>query len=118
MQLTGHKTEAVYRRYAITCEADLREGVARLNNVDRDKSRGQSGECKRGCQHESADFLDNLRYAGVAELADAQDLKSWVPQGACGFDSRPRHQILRKSASSSVDSAMPERRETGRLIPF
>src|SRR4029450_1964879 len=28
--------------------------------------------------------------AGVAELADAQDLKSWVPQGACGFDSHPR----------------------------
>lgn len=32
MQLTGHKTEAVYRRYAITSEADLREGVNRLNN--------------------------------------------------------------------------------------
>jgi integrase len=31
MQLTGHKTESVYRRYAITCEADLREGVDRLN---------------------------------------------------------------------------------------
>src|SRR5262249_15237833 len=31
--------------------------------------------------------------AGVAELADAQDLKSWVPKGACGFDPRPRHQI-------------------------
>ena len=28
MQLTGHKTESVYRRYAITSEADLREGVA------------------------------------------------------------------------------------------
>ena len=28
----------------------------------------------------------------MAELADAQDLKSWVPKGACGFDSRPRHQ--------------------------
>ena len=26
--------------------------------------------------------------AGVAELADAQDLKSWAPQGAYGFDSR------------------------------
>ena len=25
MQLTGHKTEAVYRRYAITSESDLRE---------------------------------------------------------------------------------------------
>jgi integrase len=33
MQLTGHKTEAVYRRYAITSEADLREGVDRLNDV-------------------------------------------------------------------------------------
>jgi integrase len=33
MQLTGHKTEAVYRRYAITSEADLREGAARLNRV-------------------------------------------------------------------------------------
>jgi hypothetical protein len=31
MQLTGHKTEAVYRRYAITSESDLREGVDRLN---------------------------------------------------------------------------------------
>ena len=30
-------------------------------------------------------------HAGVAELADAQDLKSWAPKGACGFDSRPRH---------------------------
>jgi integrase len=33
MQLTGHKTEAVYRRYAITSEADLREGVDRLNGI-------------------------------------------------------------------------------------
>ena len=30
------------------------------------------------------------KYAGVAELADAQDLKSWVPRGACGFKTRPR----------------------------
>jgi integrase len=33
MQLTGHKTEAVYRRYAITSEGDLREGVDRLNEA-------------------------------------------------------------------------------------
>ena len=32
--------------------------------------------------------------AGVAELADAQDLKSWVRKRACGFDSRPRHFLL------------------------
>ncbi len=30
MKLTGHKTEAVYRRYAIVVEADLREGVQKL----------------------------------------------------------------------------------------
>ena len=35
MQLTGHKTEAVYRRYAIVAEADLREGVAKLAALSR-----------------------------------------------------------------------------------
>jgi integrase len=40
MQLTGHKTEAVYRRYAITSEADLREGVERLN-ASRSDDRGR-----------------------------------------------------------------------------
>jgi catechol 2,3-dioxygenase-like lactoylglutathione lyase family enzyme len=31
-------------------------------------------------------------HAGVAKLADAQDLKSWAAKAACGFDSHPRHQ--------------------------
>ena len=30
MQLTGHKTESVYRRYAIVSESDLAEGTAKL----------------------------------------------------------------------------------------
>jgi len=33
MKLTGHKTESVYRRYAIVSETDLREGVAKLAQV-------------------------------------------------------------------------------------
>lgn len=33
MRLTGHKTEAVYRRYAIVSEADLSEGLKRLANL-------------------------------------------------------------------------------------
>jgi hypothetical protein len=32
-QLTGHRAEGVYRRYAIVAEADLREGVAKLAAV-------------------------------------------------------------------------------------
>jgi hypothetical protein len=31
MKLTGHKTEAIYRRYAIVSAGDLREAVQRLN---------------------------------------------------------------------------------------
>ena len=30
MTLTGHKTAAIFRRYAITNEADLREAVSKL----------------------------------------------------------------------------------------
>ena len=30
MKLTGHKTEAVYRRYAIVAENDLREAGVKL----------------------------------------------------------------------------------------
>jgi hypothetical protein len=41
---------------------------------------------------DTREIPSKLAYAGVAELADAQDLKSWVAQAACGFDSRPRHQ--------------------------
>jgi hypothetical protein len=33
--------------------------------------------------------------AGVAELVDARDLKSLVPNGTCRFDSGPPHHIPR-----------------------
>ena len=35
MKLTGHKTESVYRRYAIVAKADLTEGVAKLAKLHR-----------------------------------------------------------------------------------
>ena len=33
MALVGHKTESIYRRYAITDEAMLREGVEKLSKL-------------------------------------------------------------------------------------
>ena len=30
MKLTGHRTESVYRRYAIVAERDLAEGLAKV----------------------------------------------------------------------------------------
>jgi hypothetical protein len=44
LEATGHKTEAVYRRYAITSESDLREGVERLNGAS---SRLQAASANR-----------------------------------------------------------------------
>jgi hypothetical protein len=35
MKLTGHKTESVYRRYAIVSKADLTEGVEKLAKLHR-----------------------------------------------------------------------------------
>jgi integrase len=40
MKLTGHKTENVYRRYAIVAEADLREGVEKLAKLGTLQSTG------------------------------------------------------------------------------
>jgi hypothetical protein len=34
MELTGHKTEAVYRRYAIVSRGDLRDAVRRFESGD------------------------------------------------------------------------------------
>jgi integrase len=54
MQLTGHKTEAVYRRYAITSEADLREGVARLNEATGTKRGDNRGNASGDANKQSA----------------------------------------------------------------
>ncbi len=47
MQLVGHKTESIYRRYAIVAEADLRDGAAKLaafmKNQDVKKNRDKTG---------------------------------------------------------------------------
>src|SRR5262249_29614393 len=34
MKMVGHRTEAIYRRYAIVSDADLREAAAKLAQLD------------------------------------------------------------------------------------
>jgi len=43
MALVGHKTESIYRRYAITDEAMLREGVEKLSKLHEASGAGQDG---------------------------------------------------------------------------
>jgi hypothetical protein len=40
MMLTGHKTEAVYRRYATVSESDLAAGAAKLAALSRPNAEG------------------------------------------------------------------------------
>ena len=39
MQLTGHLTESIFRRYAIVDESDLRHGVAKLAQLEMETGR-------------------------------------------------------------------------------
>ena len=43
-----------------------------------------------------------LSQARVAKLADAKDLKSFSPQGECGFKSRPGHHLRDGQQITSV----------------
>jgi integrase len=42
MKLTGHKTESIYRRYAIVAEADLREAGVKLSALADSVQKGQA----------------------------------------------------------------------------
>ena len=77
----------------------------------------RSGRVKRFRRSSLRETLKDLSvHAGVAELADARDLKSRVPKGACGFDPRPRHSPRSRSlrAGGRCSGAPPRRSATRR----
>ena len=45
-KLTGHKTEAVYRRYAIVSDADLKAAALRLDGYNPGDNRGVSVDAR------------------------------------------------------------------------
>ena len=62
---------------------------------------------------ESACALCNARHAGVAELADARDLKSCEGHPSSGFEARPRQvEAGTDRQQSAADADIPRRNKT------
>ena len=73
MKLTGHKTEAVYRRYAIVADSDLREAGTKLaaalgtaaataslgDNSGDNSVTARKGAARRGLKVEVAECVDS-----------------------------------------------------------
>jgi integrase len=69
MKLTGHKTEAVYRRYAIVCEADLTEGLEKLavqEELLREKMQpcGTATDCSHSSGHNTSNYVEKCGGGG------------------------------------------------------
>src|SRR5215831_6320339 len=86
MKMTGHKTEAVGRRYAIVGESDLHEAAAKL-----DQGKVLAKWCQFQASGVNGTFVSvrSFRHARVAKLADALDLgSSGATHGSSSLPSR------------------------------
>ena len=110
MKLTGHQTEAVYRRYAIVCEADLSEGLKKLARLE-DSLKGKLQPCgtptdfshslatipaqevqntrenmAEGARFELADPLRGLQFSRLARSATPSPLHTMLDPTRSPFD--------------------------------
>ena len=82
MKLTGHKTESVYRRYAIVSEADLADAVRKLAAFQElGTKRAQRGDEGAGVTGPTPD-VDNATQTGIYRAAGdsgAMDFAAALP---------------------------------------
>jgi hypothetical protein len=64
MKLTGHKTESIYRRYAIVSEADLSAGVEKLAKLYSGETRTRSAHARAAGSRESRREMASPTRAG------------------------------------------------------
>lgn len=70
MKLTGHQTEAVYRRYAIVCEADLAEGLKKLAVLEKSlRDKMQPCGTVTDFSHSLATVLDWVLLAATTQVS-------------------------------------------------
>ena len=93
MKLTRHKTEAVYRRYAIVCEADLTEGIKKLAALSRDKS--PVCGTVTDVSHSLATIPGQKYHITRENMAEGRDLNSRTPDEVSGFQGRPALKTVR-----------------------
>jgi hypothetical protein len=78
MKLTGHKTEAVYRRYAIVSSEAPRDAVRRLESADGYTS-GYTQPSSRPAAGGPRRKPGKIEYGGMAEWSMAVVLKTTEP---------------------------------------
>jgi hypothetical protein len=110
MKLTGHKTEAVYRRYAIVCEADLTEGLKKLvvstqgtkelsyssatiSGISSQKPRITPENMAEGARFELADPLRGLQFSRLARSAAPSPLHTLFAPTRSPYNSSWRREI-------------------------